>query len=75
MRKRKCRVCDNVTAPTGEADTTSGRLVCCTRCLEILRAEAPEVEGGSSPALEFDLRAYRRTGLSLRDYFVSPVAA
>jgi hypothetical protein len=66
MRNRKCRVCTLVTNPTAEVNTTKGKLVVCFNCLRIFEELAPEVEGGGD--YEFDLRAFNRTGLSLRDY-------
>lgn len=67
MAKERCKTC-GAKVSLFPLPTTSGELKCCQYCEEIIRSSARDV-GQGDYKFEFDLRAFKKTGVSLFVYF------
>jgi predicted nucleic acid-binding Zn ribbon protein len=71
MSKQKCQICGSPLSDPFEVTTTRGEVTCCNRCREILYKGAKDV-GESDFIFEFDVRVFKRSGLSLHVYLAQP---
>lgn len=68
MAERRCQTCGAKSSSKERVPTTSGEIECCRYCADTIRSRARDT-GDHDYIFEFDLRRFKRAGMSLHVYF------